>query len=113
MLNNDLLLNFKSDIEFSGWTDTLNTSVEKLHVNGKLVIAEHKVKGVKIQLVKDYGMHILFLQGNKITQKHSVIDLIKHQNFETAVSDFAKISFGQGREIYRSLMVNAIKHFKV
>lgn len=113
MLHDDLLVNFKADVKFAGWTDTLKTFVCKLHANGKTVIAEHKVNGVKIQIIKEYGLDILFMRGNTIIERHSVISIIKKQNFENAVSDFANVSFGQGREIYRSLMANGINYFRV
>lgn len=114
MLHDDTMLAFKQDVLSSEWKDTLNTCINKCK-NHKLIIAEYKANGYKVQVTKDYGICFLFMKGNKILEKYTMLDIILHRgnHFENQISDFMGISFGQGREIYRSLVSNAINHFRV
>lgn len=114
MLNDDLLIDFRKDVEFAEWKDTLSCEVNRIHKSGyRTVLAELKVSKLKIQLVKTHGLHIYFLEGNKIIHDAYIVSVIKDKEFENKISDYFQVSMGTGREIYRSLMSVAVKNFRV
>lgn len=115
MLNDDLLINFRKDVEFAEWEDTLSCEVNRVHKSGyRTVLAELRVNGhLKIQLIETHGLHIYFMQGNKIIEDFYIVNVIKDVEFENKICDYFSVSFASGREIYRSLMSVAVKNFRV
>lgn len=107
----DIMQNFKKDVQFANLSDSINCEVNRTH-GYKRIMGEVKRNNLKIQLVTMYGITIQFMQGNKILESFHIVDIIKDKNFENKVSDFLNVSFGEGREIYRSLMSIAIKYYK-
>lgn len=115
MQNDNLLIAFRNDVEFAGWQDTLSCEVNRVHKRGHhTILAELRVNGhLKIQLLETYGLHIYFMQGNKIIEDHYIINVINDSEFENKICDYFEVSFATGREIYRSLMSIAVKNFRV
>lgn len=114
MLCDDLLIDFRKDVEFAEWKDTLSCAVNRKHKSGyRTVLAELKVSNLKIQLVNRHGLHIYFMQGNKIINETYIVSVIKDKEFENKICDYFQVSMGTGREIYRSIMSIAVKNFRV
>ena len=114
MLCDDLLIEFRKDVDFAEWKDTLSCEVNRKHKSGyKTILAELKVSNLKIQLVKTNGLHIYFMQGNKIVSETYIVSVIKDKEFENKICDYFQVSMGTGREIYRSIMSIAVKNFRV
>lgn len=95
---------WKSDIAFAGWTDTVGMATDK-PISGSLsrIIGEFKANGMKIQ-VTNQGM-IRMMQGNvvkfKVHGSHVAIE--GEKSWESIVTDHLGLSFGEGRQVYRSM----------
>ena len=95
---------WKLDIAFAGWTDTIGMTTNK-PIAGSVfrIMGEFKANGMKIQ-VTDHGM-IRMMQGNTVKFKvhGSHIALEGDKSWESVVTDHMGLSFGEGRQVYRSL----------
>ena len=95
---------WKADIAFAGWTDTVGMITNK-PIAGSVsrIVGEYRTNGMKIQ-VTDHGM-IRMMQGNTVKFKvhGSHIALEGEKSWESIVTDHMELSFGEGRQVYRSL----------
>lgn len=108
MLTAQLKQNFKADVVFSGWTDSLKIATSRQRKNcHKTVVGEYKDPNStkKIQVITANGANIRFMEGNQIISETFWATVFKDQHFEEKVTDFLGLPFAQGREVYRSLMV--------
>lgn len=113
MQYDDAVKDYKKDVAFAGWKDTLNLACHKQNKhNFNTVVAELKVNRLKVQIIKKHVLCVQFLEGNKIVDCETFLrSEILDKSLEDKVTDFFSVSFGTGREIYRSLVSNAVKHF--
>ncbi|EPF6482938.1 hypothetical protein MMD27_000368 [Acinetobacter baumannii] len=114
MLKDALKASFLKDLEFSGWTDSVNLATFRQPKNGYTkIVGEIKDSAAakKIQVIVSNGVNIRFLEGNKIIRKIYWSKAVEDSNFESTVTDFLGLPFAQGREVFRSLMVVMAKQF--
>ena len=113
MLTAQLKQNFKADVVFSGWTDSLKIATSRQPKNShKSIVGEFKDQNTtkKIQVIISNGANIRFMDGNQIISETFWANVFKDHQFEQRVMDFLGFPFAQGREVYRSLMVVLLKN---
>lgn len=113
MITDTLKKNFLTDLVFSGWTDSLNIATLRQPKNTYTqIVGEIKApsQAKKIQVIKDNGANIRFLEGNKIVRKIHWATAVEDHKMEETITDFMGLPFAQGREVFRSLMVVMSKH---
>lgn len=107
MLKDELKARFKKDVEFSGWSDTLNIRCDR-KMRYSRVVAEAKVDNSKkkVCIVATNGMHIRFMQGNTIIESFYWSRAVENPNFEQLLSEFTNQPFAEARKVFRSIMYN-------
>jgi hypothetical protein len=105
MLKDELKNDFKNDVAFSGWTDSLGVQCDRRLGYGRVVAEVKDINSnKKICVVLANGIRIRFMQGNKILQDLFWSRAVEDAAFENKVGDFLNFPFADCRKAFRSIM---------